>query len=70
MLWHRIKYVYVSEHGVRTHGIHTGEQELREFMVDLNKKQRDAQYVYGELIASWEVNDDPIDGLTFTDAGV
>lgn len=70
MFWHRIKYVYVSEHGVRTHGVHTSEQELREFMVDLQKQHRDGQYFYGEVVASWEVKDEPDVGLSFLDQGV
>ena len=57
MLWRRLRYTYVDENGVRTHGIQTGESDVRAFVADMLKKKRDLQYLYVEQLAEWEIEE-------------
>lgn len=57
MLWHRLRYTYVNENGVRVHGVHTGESDVRAFAVEMNKQHRDLQYLYIEHLAEWDIED-------------
>jgi hypothetical protein len=56
MTWRRIRYTYV-ENGVRTHGVHTGEEDTRSYIAELHKNHRDLTYLYVEQLAEWEVED-------------